>query len=138
MAADVSTLQPQVADLVQQVISNSAAADVKVQRRADALSATCSVVEALQRLLPSDGQAGLDGQAAALAEAAVQQQAALGSAPGKVSMSGTLFWSISFGNQVLCGVTVSLACFKDCLPLLVCSAPPEYPFFCVRSCQIVS
>ena len=89
MAADVSTLQPQVADLVQQVISDSAAADVKAQRRADALSATCSIVEALQRLLPADGQAGLDGHAAALAEAAVQQQAALGSAPGKVGMSDT-------------------------------------------------
>ena len=89
VAADVSTLQPQVADLVHQVISDSAAADVKVQRHADALSATCSVVEALQRLLPADGQAALDGQAAALAEAAVQQQAALGSAPGKVGMSDT-------------------------------------------------
>lgn len=89
VSADVSTLQPQVADLVQQVISDSAAADVKAQRRADALSATCSIVEALQRLLPADGQAGLDGHAAALAEAAVQQQAALGSAPGKVGMSDT-------------------------------------------------
>ena len=48
------------------------------------LSATCSVVEALQRLLPDAGQAALDGRAASLADAADQQLTSLGQAPGKV------------------------------------------------------
>ena len=89
LAADISTLQPQLADLTQHVITDSASAEIKAQRRADALAATCSIVEALQRLLPGAGQAVLDGQAASLAGAAAQQLAALGQAPGKVGLTET-------------------------------------------------
>ena len=88
VGADISTLQSQLADLVQQVISDAGEADAKPQRRADALSAAAGTVEALQRLLPASGQpAGqpaLDGRARELAEAAAQQLAGLGSTPGKV------------------------------------------------------
>ena len=63
LAADISTLQPQLADLAQHVIADSAAAGIKARRRADALSATCSVVEALQQLVPCcwAGRAGRAG-----------------------------------------------------------------------------
>jgi hypothetical protein len=88
VGADISTLQSQLADLVQQVICNAGEADAKPQRRADALSAAAGTIEALQRLLPASGQpAGqpvLDGRAGELAEAATQQLAGLGSTPGKV------------------------------------------------------
>ena len=75
---------------MQRVIEESSAADVKAQRRAQALSAACGVVEALQRLLPASGQTGLGGRASALAEAAAEQLSALQPTPGKVS------WAESF------------------------------------------
>ena len=101
LAVDISTLQPQLADLVQHVIADSASAEIKAQRRADALSATCSVVEALQRLLPAAGQAGLDDRAASLAEAAAQQLASLGQAPGKVDAADSCHstWSVALQHS---------------------------------------
>ena len=90
LAAGVSGLQPAVADLVQRVISESSAADMKAQRRADALSAACGVVEALQRLLPASEQTRLDGRAGALAEAAAEQLSALQPTPGKVGRAEPL------------------------------------------------
>ena len=96
LAAGASSLQPAVADLVQRVISESSAADVKAQRRADALSAACGVVEALQRLLPAGGQTGLDGRAGALAEAAAEQLSALQPTPGKVG------WDESLSIKTVC------------------------------------
>jgi hypothetical protein len=88
VGADISTLQSQLADLVQRVISDAGETDAKPQRRTDALSATAGAIEALPRLLPGSGQpAGqpaLDGRAGQLAETAAQQLAALGPSPGKV------------------------------------------------------
>ena len=90
LAAGVSGLQPAAADLVQRVIGESSAADVKAQRRADALSAACGVVEALQRLLPASEQTRLDGRAGALAEVAAEQLSALQPTPGKVGQAEPL------------------------------------------------
>lgn len=89
LAAGISSLQPELAGLLRQVISNSADIDVKAQRRADALAAASSIAEAL-RLLPASGEPGLDGQAAALTEAASQQLSAMGPSPGKVCSRGSL------------------------------------------------
>ena len=106
LAADISTLQPQLADLTQHVITDSASADIKAQRRADALAATCSIVEALRRLLPAAGEAGLDGRAASLAEAAAQQLASLGPAPGRVGLTDTSPRCLSALSVTFCSAVI--------------------------------
>ena len=113
VGADISTLQGQLADLIQQVISDAGEADAKPQRRADALSAATGATEAVQRLLPASGQpAGqpaLDGRAGELAEAAAQQLAGLGPNPGKVEP-----------RNVCAGCSASLSAWQETCRLLDC------------------